>query len=102
MVTATQSDNAGTLTCRIDELPFDVSYSNNGCTMSFTVTDELMVGETYNLDVEVEDSFGEDDASLELTIADSSTNTAPEITTTALDSATVNTPYSMTVRADDA
>ncbi len=101
-VTATQSDNAGTLTCRIDELPFDVSYSNNGCTMSFTVTDEFMVGENYNIDVEVEDNFGEDEASLELTIADGSTNTAPEITTTSLSSATVNTAYSATVSATDA
>lgn len=101
-VTATQSDNAGTLTCRIDELPFDVSYSNNGCTMSFTVTDEFMVGENYNIDVEVEDSFGEDDASLELTIADSSTNTAPVIETTSLSSATVNTAYSASISATDA
>ncbi|MEK6922165.1 MAG: Ig domain-containing protein, partial [Nanoarchaeota archaeon] len=100
-VTATQDDGAGTLTCRIDELPFDVSYSNNGCTMSFTVTDEFMVGENYNLDVEVEDSYGEDEASLELTIAESSTNTAPVIETTSLSSATVNTAYSATVSATD-
>jgi hypothetical protein len=69
-VTATQSDGAGALTCRIDELPFDVSYSDNGCTMSFTVTDQFMVGETYNPDVEVEDSCDEDEATLELTIAE--------------------------------
>ena len=72
----TQYEGAGSLSCRVDEVPFDVSYTDNNCTLTFTVIDEVMVGERYTLDVEVEDNNGEgNEGELELTIADGTSGT---------------------------
>lgn len=69
----TQYEGGGILNCRVNEPPFEVTTTDYGCTLTFTVTDEFLVGESYNLDVEIEDDNGEGNQGvLELTIADGS------------------------------
>src|SRR3989338_4428345 len=100
-LTASQdaTGTGGSLSCSF-HAPFD--FQQNGCTITYTpnITD-LDMG-PYNVDMEVSDENGEDEATLELTIAESTGSNAPVISTTSLASGTTNTAYSSSISATDA